>query len=158
MSDEAPTTPERITEFDAHLVAPLTYAFEGSNHQASFIRFFAPSSKVSRECAALKQAFMRAVPTPTAAQVEAARMKEGKQELPTGPEIVAVMMASTDVDYPDVLDVARKLFLSPGIAKVDGEVKLTRNLLDQVDGNDFEEMLGVYMANFTMPSVLSKTS
>lgn len=154
MSDDAiEARSEKKTEIDYHLLTPFTYAHGGGTHEASFIRLLAPTSKVARECAYLKQAFFRSVPKDADAgdKAEAA-------ELPSGEDVMMVLAMSKDVELPDVLDVARKLFTAPKIAMVDGEAKLTNHLIDTMDQDDFERMLGEYLVGFTLASQLAKMS
>ncbi len=147
---------ERKTDHDYYLLVPLSYSSgDGSQYNATFIRLFAPSSKVSKECSALKQAFIRAVPKE--ASKNAAPTAENSAASLTGSDVIEILAMSTDVDLPDVLEVGRRLFLAPGIAKVEGETKLTNTLLGRLDQEDFENMLGEYLVNFTLASTLSKT-
>ena len=39
---------------------------------------------------------------------------------------------------------------------IDGEVKVTKPILDEMSNDDLEGMLGEYLANFILRSVLSK--
>lgn len=162
-TDEAPDRekPERKTELDFYLDTPISYAYEGDRKETSMFRLFAPNSKVSRECAALKQAFSRAS-VPTAVQQEAAirakaegRVKDDGSD-PDAEEVILLLAQSSTVDLPDVLEVARRLFLSPGIVKIDGSEKLTAHVLDSVSQDDFERMLGEYLVGFTLASLFLK--
>lgn len=149
---------ERKTEHDFFLRAPLSYSSGADQRDATFIKLFAPSSKVSRECSALKQAFLRAVPKNVdKSEAAAAAASSGSTDDLNGSDVIEVLAMSTAVDLPDVLEVGKRLLLAPNIAKVEGEVKLTSALMDRLDQEDFENMLGEYMANFTLASVLSKT-
>ena len=156
-TDENSTTKqdERKTEHDFYLLVPLSYSSGSSQHDGTFIRLFAPSSKVSRECSALKQAFLRAVPKEVSAS--AAPTPENSADDLTGSDVIQILALSTVVDLPDVLEVGRRLLVAPGISKVEGEVKLTSTLLERMSQEDFENMLGEYMVNFTLASTLSKT-
>lgn len=156
-TDENSTTKqnERKTEHDFYLLVPLSYSSGSSQHDATFIRLFAPSSKVSRECSALKQSFLRAVPKVESAST--ATTSDNSSNDLNGSDVIEILALSTDVDLPDVLEVGRRLLLAPNIAKVEGEVKLTNALMERLDQEDFENMVGEYMVNFTLASTLSKT-
>lgn len=142
------------TEFEFPLTKPFTYSAKGEQVTATSITLSAPTSRNSDECAALKQAFMRAIP------------KEAKRESDTtitkdddkidADDVIQIMAMSIDVDLPQVFKVAKKLFTSGTIAMVDGEQKLTNNLVEKMDQNDFELMLGEYLVNFTLASTLEK--
>lgn len=159
MSDDSQRPGEgedrRKTELDFFLTTPLTYTLSGQTYEASFIRLHAPNSKVSRECAALKQAFARAILIQQQQQSPDIEVPENTPD-PTGEEVILLLAQSTGVDLPDVLEVGRRLLLSPGIAKVEGEARLTSHLLDQVDQDDFERMIGDYLVGFTLASLFSK--
>ncbi len=157
----APEKPETKSEIEFYLTSPISYASGGEKRETSFIRLLAPNSKVSRECAALKQAFARAA-NPTPAQQEAAarakaagRVKDDGGD-PDAEEVILLLAQSSVVDLPDVLEVGRRLFLSPGIAQVDGSEKLTAHALESVSQDDFERMLGAYMVGFTLASLFLK--
>ncbi len=156
-TDEKPTTEQeqRKTEYDFYLGVPLSYSSGSSQHDATFIRIFAPSSKVSRECSALKQAFLRAVPKEVS--TSAVSTPETSADDLTGSDVIQILAMSTAVELPDVLEVGKRLLLAPGISKVEGETKLTNALLERMSQEDFENMLGEYLVNFTLASTLSKT-
>ena len=50
---------------------------------------------------------------------------------------------------------AVELFKS-GVAYIEGEAKVTRPVLDEMSNDDLEGMLGEYLANFILRSVLNK--
>ena len=56
---------------------------------------------------------------------------------------------STVVDYGKLLDTMADLFVT-GVAKVDGDVKITKHMLDSISQEDFENIAGEYYANFTL--------
>lgn len=138
------------TEFDYPLTVPFPYALKGQEETASFIKLVAPTSRHSRECATLKQAFFRAVPKGEESDVDPETV-----ETPSGTDIITMLAISQDVDLPDVLDTAARLFTA-GVAFVDGEAKLTRPLLDKMSQEDLEGMAGEYLANFTVASALAR--
>ncbi len=156
-TDESSTTKqdERKTEYDFYLHVPLSYSSSGTQYDGSFIRLFAPSSKVSRECSALKQAFLRAIPKEMSAGAPPA--SETSADDLTGSDVIQILALSTVVDLPDVLEVGRRLLLAPGIAKIEGETKFTNALMERLGQEDFENMLGEYMVNFTLASTLLRT-
>ena len=148
---------QRKTEFDFYLTSHVTYALSGQNYEASFIRLNAPNSKVSRECAALKQAFARAILIQQQQQGLGTEVTE-KNDVPdpNGEDVILLLAQSSGVDLPDALEVGRLLLLAPGIAKVDGEARLTSHLLDQINQDDFERMVGDYMVGFILASLFLK--
>jgi len=137
------------SEIDYHLTTPVSYSHGGEKAEAQFIRLTAPTSRHSRECAALKQAFFRSCPQDREANPDA---EIGEV---AGHDVIVTIASSRDVSLPDVIDVARKLFTS-GVAMVDGEVKLTQHLIDAMSQDDLEGMVGDYMVGFTLASSLEK--
>jgi hypothetical protein len=133
------------------LETPLTYAKAGVQAEGSFISLAAPTSKNMTECAFLKQAFFRSLPKTKPED------REQVSETPeiTGEGVITLITMSKDVDLSGVLLTAKELFTS-GIAMVDGEVKLTKPLLDSMSQDDLEAMTGEYMANFILASALRK--
>lgn len=127
----------------------LTYAAGGEEATASFVMLSAPTSRHSKECAFLKQAFFRALP-----KSDGQDEPEGTQEKPNGTQIMTIIAMSMDVDLAQVFDVAGRLFTQGGVAQVDGDHKLTKHLLEKLHQDDFEAMVGEYMANFTLASAL----
>ena len=157
-TDEKPTNEktERKTEHDFYLDTPLSYSSGSSQHDATFIRLYAPSSKVSRECSALKQAFLRAVPKEASTGAKAQADNSAADNL-IGSDVIDILAMSADVELPDVLDIGKRLLLAPNIAKVEGEAKFTNALLERLSQEDFENMVGEYLVNFILASTLSKT-
>lgn len=141
---------ELKTEIDYSLKVPFSYANKGETTDASFIKLIAPSSKQSRECAALKQAFFRAVDQNQEADESATA------ESLEGGEVMIFLAMSKDVDLPDIIDIGKDLLLSPGIASVDGEAKLTKNLIEKMHHDDLECAIGEYIVNFILASSLAK--
>lgn len=137
-----------LTEFNYFLIKKIQYAFKGDMTEASFITFYAPTSKVTKECAALKQAFFRAI-----GEQEGEGEADPDYEI-QGDDILNLLAMSKEVDLPDVMEIAKKLFQAPGIALVDGETKLGNSLFDKLSIDDCEAMLGKYLANFTLASAL----
>lgn len=153
MSEE--TTTDR--EFDFFLTEgrTLQYAAQGGMHEGTFIRCEAPSPKVSQHAAFLKQAFVRASSVFKDMDVSGAEAEQAEGKKPSGEEVVLIIAAS-DVDLGEVLAVGRKL-LTSGVAKVEGEAKLTTALIDAMGQDDFERLVGDYIVNFTASSLFSKT-
>ncbi len=138
---------------------PLKYAKDGELVEAEWITLNPPTSYNSKECAFLKQAVYRSLPERTPEEVEKAKETLKEQEVEaviTGEEILMLLYKSQHVELANVLVVARDLFSSKGIALVDGEEKVTKKILDEMHPQDFEEMLGEYIARFIMASVFQK--
>lgn len=146
------------------LQGALKYAAStGDMNEAEFIEMNAPTGRHARPVAFLRQAIVRAINENS--QAEAAAAVESPEPAPTpdvgeepsvsgivdGLDIINVM-ARSSVDLGDVYKVARDLFVLKGVLRVDGEVQMTATLLDNMTAQDFEMIVGSYIANFTLPS------
>ena len=140
---------ELKSEYDYQLLVPFSYASGGEQVEASTIKLTAPAAKHRRACGMLKQAFFHACQRETSGQ-EAT----GNEEI-TGQDIVETLISSDKVKFEDVLDVMAGLLVA-GVAKVDGEVKMNKHMLDNLNQEDLEGMLGEYLANFTLASSLAQ--
>lgn len=140
------------------LGSPISYSLKGHQETARTIELRPPAARHSRECAALKQAFFRAVKdqedSTGAAEAEVDLASPDERKKNGGAGIISVLAMSSSVSLPDTLDVAKKL-LTNGVAFVDGEVKLTAHLIDAMSQDDFERLVGDYLANFTLASAFA---
>ena len=152
---------EIMTEFDFVLTQKFSYAHQGQQPSATFVTLKAPTSRNLKECAFLKQAFGRAQAALQDRAAMQSAITEGREASEDtkieGDDVILMLAASTAVEYGDVLDVAKKLF-SSGVAQIEGETKLTSPLIDSMSVEDFEGMLGQYLVNFTLASLLAKTN
>lgn len=135
------------------LTESFEYANKGDSVKASFIELSAPTSKNMTECSSLKQAFYRALPEGD--DDDDKPEKDDSVEI-KGSEVIAMILRSKDVELITVLLHARELFKSVGL--VDGEVGLTKPLMDKITPDDFENMVGDYLVNFILASTLQKMS
>lgn len=133
------------------LQTPFDYAHKGEMTTAMFITLRPPTSRHIVECAQLKQFFYRALPKNGEVEVEG---EEGKTDLEPE-DIISLLAMSQGVELSAVYLTARELF-AKDIALVDGQERLTKPLLEKVDMDDLEQMIGAYMANFILHSVLQK--
>lgn len=146
---------ELKSEHVYQLTTPFPYGTaSGEKEDASFITLKAPTSRNSRECAALKQAFFRAVADNEGGEGDGESNLENIQ----GADVLMTMAMSTAVDLPDVLETAKHLFTKGRVAFVEGEEKvpLTKPLLELMSQDDVEGMLGDYLVNFTLASSLQR--
>ena len=141
-------------EFDFPLTKKIPYAKDGEQVKGSFIKLTPPSSKQLTQCAFLKQSFIRAV-TEQARNNPVAEKEADDGVRIKGQDIIYLLYGSESVDMAKILLSAIELFKS-GVATVEGEVKLTKPLLEEMSNDDLEGMLGEYLANFILRSVLSK--
>lgn len=150
MSDEKNSVTIRYT-----LISQFDYSVKGDTVTAEFIELTAPTSKNMYQCADLKQAFFRAISEHNKTQNSPADSEEDtKIEDLTPIELISALYASNTVDMKEILGVSVELFKS-GVAKVDGETKLTKPLIDEMSTDDLEGILGEYLLNFILASSLN---
>lgn len=143
-------------EFIFELTTPIKYhdTTEGVEVEASFITLFAPTFKVMERTAPLKQSFFRAMASLQDDEKEQEPKNQGEEQELT-PEALISLLYQSDEDMFKVLLHAVALFRTKGVAKVQGTVDLNALLIEQLGQDQLEEMLGQYMVNFILASVLS---
>ena len=141
-----------MQSFDYALKQPLKYATAGDTTEAVSITCTAPTSKHLSLCAVLRQEFTRAVQA-FANQSQAATGEADESVEISGKEIMMMLYASTDCDIDKVIASAKEL-LTSGLAMVDGCEKLTKPLFDKLSIEDAEALIGDYLGNFILSSLL----
>lgn len=153
MNDQKTENDDLITEFTHELQVPFDYHYKSQQTKANFITLMAPSVKTPHR-ADLKQCFFRAIgggDTSQQPQVD----DSAKPETPTGSEIIQLIAMSKDVELSTFLEFG-KVLLSSGVALIDGQTKLIKPLIDVMNPDELEEMLGDYMSNFILASAFKK--
>jgi len=140
---------KEVTEITYELKSPFEYAFKGDNRDAAFITLTAPTMKQHSQAADLKQSIIRIVreAVKDSGDDESEDSKEDEQI--TSSMIIATIYGSACVEANVVWAQARAL-LKENVALVDGEQKLTTPLMEKMSPDDFENMVGEYIANFTL--------
>lgn len=147
------------------LKRPLKYAArDGEMAEAQFIEMYPPTGRHSRQVATLRQAIVRAIvqenekgeaadpdALPENADAKPEVEDDGPEAIVAGMDIIN-LLARADGDLGDTYKVARELFVLKGIMSVDGDIHMTQTLLDNLASIDFENLVGSYIANFTLPS------
>lgn len=150
------TDDEKIgVDDDGVMIFPLTTSFDyskgGEQINAEFIACSAPNSNYMKECAALKQAFFRALP-----EGESSGEEANPDDLDmAGADVMMMIAQSTKVELSDVLEIGRKL-LGSGLCQVDGEQKLVDSMIKKMSMDDFESLVGEYLVNFILASSLER--
>jgi hypothetical protein len=138
------------TEFIYTLLHPFEYHSRGSLVEAKFITLYAPTTKHVALSSELKEEFFKASHDADADDTDA-KFKE-----PTGSEIILAVSASKNASLEVILDRMAKLICKGGIAAVDGEERMTKDLFEKMKLDDFEELAGEYMATFILASSFRK--
>lgn len=141
-------------EITFSLSEPVKYGDKKGELQAgTFLTLLPPTSKNMAECAALKQAFFRALPKD--GQMDTDTDVSDNDAKVTGDAVMTMIAMSKDVELASVLVVGREL-LTSGVALVEGEVKLTKPIADTMTQDDLEGAIGEYIATFIIASALQK--
>lgn len=146
------------------LKQPFEYAYKGDMTEANFITMTAPNFTQVEKVTPIKQALAAALKerfagldqsTIQEAQEIAAEQPETGDDDEGGIDSSFVMAAlfTWTGNLTKVFKNAEALFMS-GVALVDGETKVTKNLLEKMSLADFEGMVGAYLANFIIPSLM----
>lgn len=142
------------TEFQFELSKPLSYAHKGEQKETEFITLYEPSYENMENCVWLKQAFLKAA-TAIADSQTADESSEASASDLTGDNIIA-MFYQSDEDMFKVILHGVELLKMKGIALLGGQEKLTTPLISKISNIDIENMIGDYMVNFILASVLDK--
>jgi hypothetical protein len=148
--NEIEEVPEIKTKFTFDITTKFKFANGSAQDDAKYIELHAPTSRHARECCELKQAFFRSMQE----QQDSSETKLNVQDKdPTdikGPDVMQLIAISRNVNLADTLDIARLLFAGTGIAMINGEIKLNKETINRMSVDDFENMLGEYLVNFTL--------
>lgn len=124
----------------------------GDAAEAMFVSFTAPNYRQIDKVTPLKQAFAAAVKEIQSAEAVAEAAPAGDSN-EIAPETALQLLYSWSGDATKALLHAAALFKS-GAALVDGETPITEALLDKLSSRDFEGMVGTYLVNFIIPSLM----
>ena len=145
-----------ISEVDYELKVSFKYAHPDGESDANLIRMYPPKLKNIKHIAPLKQAFMQAVvevSRQSNSTSDSSSVDSDKEDTRTGSDVIAAIEAS-NVDMGKMLEQFQTLILRSDLFKIDGEVKITDVLLSRISIEDFYEMLGEYMINFIVASLI----
>lgn len=132
----------------------VKYTHQGELQEAEFIQLQAPSFNQLNLHMPIKQAFVKAITEIDSG--EANESEEAQSDEGIKPEGAMQLLYTWSGDLAKLLDDAAKLFCTK-VAMIDGETKMTKPLLEQLSGEDFEGLMGTYVANFIIPSLKAGT-
>lgn len=145
--------------FDFEIKNKFEYAYKGTTQELEFITLNPPTSRNLKHCADLKQFVFRALTEASdRAKNDDVEPSEGAQVDLTGSDILLSVYSSKDVSLATFLVTGIELLSTKDVAFVDGEERLTKPLIDKMDPDEFETMLGEYVARFIMASALAKAN
>jgi hypothetical protein len=149
-------------KYDFEVKEKFKYAYKGNEQEVEFITLHPPTSKNLKESSDLKQFVFRALTEASernpGKDKDEEEPAEGAQAELTGADILLSIYAASRVSLAKFLVTGIELLSTKGVAEVDGEERLTKTLIDKMDPDEFEEMLGEYIARFIMASALAKAN
>lgn len=145
-------------EFEFQLTTPIEFhaANGGSIQQGTVLFVQAPSTRQIKEVAKLRQALSRALIEKANEQRggDAAKNDEFQDEESASAGMLMILSAS-DCDFVELLDCFRRILVSD-CCKINNEVIFRDSLFNKMSEADFTNLLGRYIYNFFMLSLMSK--
>lgn len=139
-----------MSEVTYELKKPFEYAYKGETQEASFITLAAPTFKQMRHLTPIKQAFMASINEISKSDIADDGKSDSDGEITAAGAMQVLYMWSGNLVA--VQTEAQEMFRH--IAQIDGETKLTTPLMEKMDPDDFDGLLGEYIANFIAPSLM----
>lgn len=135
------------------LTNPIKFANKGEEELGYKITGTAPTAKSRNQLIVIKQTFFAAISQMQKAQANQP-VQATPQEAPelTG-ELALVMLYSANVNMEKFHQAMRELFTLGGVLKLEG-VPMTTHLLDQMDFDDSERLVGAYLKAFLLKSLV----
>ncbi len=150
---------ERKDSFEFELSEPLKYHHSGNEETGNLLVLKAPSLKQNGRRIKLQQTFFQAVQSMRSKNPHLAEQEDEDQQDKeiTGPEVLAMLLAS-DADMVSFHEEFEKLMCSGTICMIEDQEKMTKVIWEKLHYDDVDALLGEYMANFIVASVLKTLS
>lgn len=144
-----------MSDLILQLVEPIKYDFQGEKIDGTFVSIFPPKTKHIHLTSVLKQAF----------QISAMKISEesggdddkedsSEESIKPSDAIALIYAGGKSVNIKEVMLTAKELMTS-GLVLVEGESKLTKPLCELLCQEDFENILGMFLVNFIVASLLT---
>ena len=148
-----------LSEVNYQLLNKLSYthAQEGAC-EGTFISMKAPSVRHLSHVAPMKQSFMSAVAESSAkvsGSVDTPDKDKDDSDSMDGSAIIGILEASS-VDMNKYVKSFSKMIIHTNLFQIEGETKFTETLLDNLSVEDFYGLMGDYMLNFILASLIKK--
>lgn len=140
-----------MEEIRYELKNPFTYHYKGEEKEAQFITLNAPTMKHMKHREPLKQAFYQAV-LDLQNNTTDDKPQTKSDETMKGEDILMLLRASQKVNTFQLGLHFVQLLISKGIALIDGSEPVTQKVVDDLDPEDFDNLMGDYLANFIAAS------
>ncbi len=133
----------------------FTPANSGEQVEGKFITLREPTSR-AREleiCAYFKQQFFKAANGLNNQNAGKDKSSQEQKSDIDAQAIIYMLYTSSSTDMPVVMEKAKSLFKIVG--KIEDKKNLTDSMLDSLAQDDLDMLLGEYLVNFTLRSILS---
>ncbi len=146
-------------KFEYVLKSPIKYASRGEQVLGYKISGQAPTGRVRNQLVEIKQMFIKAITglqkSSNDVAPEAVNQGAKKDEESNAMDSKQIMMALyvSDIDVAKFQNIVRDMFIHGQLLKVDNEVVLTSTLIDQLELDEFENIIGGYLQSFLLPSL-----
>lgn len=159
------------------LSTSIKYAYEGALVDAQFIEMSRPTARQIHLTSIIRSIFQSNMMEQTQkmqdfskvfeametiknekAEADKKLSAEGKEPTKEKDEMLApnecVTILYSNQDRVEKLVITFTELLRSGLFKIDGEVPLTKPLIDSIDSDDFDNLLGSFVSNFTYASMI----
>lgn len=143
---------KQLKEFEFTLSEPVTIHKSGQSVPVAKILLKCPNSRQQRDRLIIKNGFLynKNQSTATATDTEQ-KANDVIDNLTESQKILGGLFSTKTADEMDEILNAFKRLLLDGCGTFEG-ITATDHYLNQIDGDDFDSMLGEYIANFILPS------
>jgi hypothetical protein len=156
-----------IKEFEYTLSSPIKYQFNGEHLETNILYLKAPADVHRKIAPKIAQNVMRAFMAQNenfeTKKKDGKKGKKDEEEIQEKKEgeitkevIIMLLYSSRVIDIVEFKEEFRELLLSAGICSLNNNVYLSTGHLQQIDQREIDDLMGDYISNFLLPSVLTQ--
>jgi len=138
----------------------VPYDKKGDVEYAKFVTLDAPTARNIADCSHLKKLFTNAALAANEHNKDAKESNSREGSVSNSSDVSGADVMELVYAFGNSDDIEKAFIASKNIFKncglLDGEIALTMPLIDKISADDFELMVGEYIANFTSASMLEK--
>ena len=142
-------------DFTFELHEPIKYQDENSEKETKMLVLYAPSNKLAAPKAKLRQKILTAFyeMSKGSDKTESTQSTKEKNKLEPEALLFAIALSEDGIEIKETF----KDLLKDGCLSLDGKFNdITSWHLDQIEDDEFEEMMGEYIINFIIPSWMKR--
>lgn len=145
------------SEFIFELTQELGYQQGGEHLTTKTLILKAPSNKVRRQCANLKQGFFRAINSLSKGSEGSKEDGKEKDEGSIDGKAVLTAIMASDVSLADYQEDFKSMLLG-GVCWIVDDIKMTDPIFNEMLDMETERLMGEYITNFLLTSWMEKLS